>query len=225
MSADTAAFAALLNELRGPLTGVAASLSKSNQAGAAGAVGKGFGEEDLRKLNFRELADRFEHLSQVLPDALRCVQEVKQVQSSVQERLEVLEGRQQSEEAYLSSLQELQEAILSQSATIQDDIKDRMAQLRQVLDDREQYLLSKVRPLPPPRLPVQSLSVTFCPPVACFAQVRETEQDKLTTIERQREQCLSVLENMRAASRQAHTALADEVCIRAHLCLSPAVYS
>ena len=77
------------------------------------------------------------------------MQEVKQVQSSVQERLEVLEGRQQSEEAYLSSLQELQEAILSQSATIQDDIKDRMAQLRQVLDDREQYLLSKVRPLPP----------------------------------------------------------------------------
>jgi len=41
----------------------------------------------------------------------------------------VLEGRQQSEEAYLSSLQELQEAILSQSATIQDDIKDRMAQV------------------------------------------------------------------------------------------------
>ena len=35
----------------------------------------------------------------------RCVQEVKQVQGSVQERLEVLEGRQQSEEAYLSSLQ------------------------------------------------------------------------------------------------------------------------
>jgi len=33
------------------------------------------------------------------------VQEVKQVQGSVQERLEVLEGRQQSEEAYLSSLQ------------------------------------------------------------------------------------------------------------------------
>jgi hypothetical protein len=40
-----------------------------------------------------------------------------------------IEGRQQSEEAYLSSLQELQEAILSQSATIQDDIKDRMAQV------------------------------------------------------------------------------------------------
>ena len=97
--------------------------------------------------------------------------------------MQVLEGRQQSEEAYLSSLQELQEAIMSQSATIQDDIKDRMAQLRQVLDDRESYLLSKVR---------------------------ETEQDKLATIERQREQCLSVLENMRAASRQAHTALADE---------------
>eukprot|EP00802_Teleaulax_amphioxeia_P006884 Tamp_06890.p1 GENE.Tamp_06890~~Tamp_06890.p1 ORF type:complete len:359 (+),score=89.42 Tamp_06890:211-1287(+) len=181
-STDTAAFAALLNELRGPLTGVAATLSKSNTQ-AAGSGAKGFGEDDLRKLNFRELADRFEHLSQVLPDALRCVQEVKQVQGSVQERLEVLEGRQQSEEAYLSSLQELQEAILSQSATIQDDIKDRMAQLRQVLDDREQYLLTKVR---------------------------ETEQDKLATIERQREQCLSVLENMRAASRQAHTALSDE---------------
>ena len=68
------------------------------------------------------------------------------MQGSVQERLEVLEGRQQSEEAYLSSLQvkkknftcftvyqykitntdvyfcalqELQQAILSQSATIQ----------------------------------------------------------------------------------------------------------
>jgi hypothetical protein len=27
---------------------------------------------------------------QVLPDALRCVQEVKQIQGSVQERLEVL---------------------------------------------------------------------------------------------------------------------------------------
>lgn len=180
MSTDTAAFAALLNELRGPLTGVAATLSKSSHQGPGA---KGFGEDDLRKLNFRELADRFEHLSQVLPDALRCVQEVKQVQGSVQERLEVLEGRQQSEEAYLSSLQELQEAVLSQSATIQDDIKDRMAQLRQVLDDREQYLLAKVR---------------------------ETEQDKLATIERQREQCLSVLENMRAASRQAHTALSDE---------------
>ncbi len=30
---------------------------------------------------------RFEHLSQVLPDALRCVQEVKQLQASVQVRL------------------------------------------------------------------------------------------------------------------------------------------
>ena len=64
-------------------------------AGGAASGAKGFGEDDLRKLNFRELADRFEHLSQVLPDALRCVQEVKQVQGSVQERLEVLEGRQQ----------------------------------------------------------------------------------------------------------------------------------
>ena len=50
----------------------------------------------------------------MLPDALRCVQEVKQIQQSVQERLDILEGRQQSEEAYLSSLQELQEAIMSQ---------------------------------------------------------------------------------------------------------------
>eukprot|EP00961_Rhodomonas_salina_P048437 650264-Rhodomonas_salina.1 len=33
-------------------------------------------------------------------------------------------------------------------------------------------------------------------------QVREVEQEKLAVIERQREQCLSVLENMRAASRQ-----------------------
>ncbi|EKX48946.1 hypothetical protein GUITHDRAFT_105573 [Guillardia theta CCMP2712] len=109
---------------------------------------KGFNEEDLRKLNFKELADRFEHLSQVLPDALRCVQEVKQLQG-----------------------------------TVQDDIKDRMAQLRQVIDDREMYLLSKVK---------------------------EVEHEKLTTIERQREQCLSVLENMRAASRQAHAALTDD---------------
>jgi hypothetical protein len=30
------------------------------------------------------LLHRFEHLSQVLPDALRCVQEVKQLQASVQ---------------------------------------------------------------------------------------------------------------------------------------------
>jgi len=137
----------------------------------------------LRKLNFRELADRFEHLSQVLPDALRCVQEVKTIQASVQERLEILEGRMQSEESYLSSLQELQDAVLSQSGTLQDDIKERITQLRQVLDDREHYLLSKVR---------------------------EVEQEKLSVIERQREQCLSVLENMRAASRQAHSALTDE---------------
>ena len=45
------------------------------------------------------------------------------------------------------------------------------------------------------------------------AKVRETEQDKLATIERQREQCLSVLENMRAASRQAHTALSGECAL------------
>ena len=45
------------------------------------------------------------------------------------------------------------------------------------------------------------------------SKVRETEQDKLATIERQREQCLSVLENMRAASRQAHTALSGECAI------------
>eukprot|EP00960_Hanusia_phi_P016101 474203-Hanusia_phi.AAC.4 len=165
-STDTAAFTALLNELRGPLTGVAAvfplivflfsfffpcaqldsnalqqTLSKSGSQGmielgcvtfaAACYVApchcighmprphppagvKGFNEEDLRKLNFKELADRFEHLSQVLPDALRCVQEVKQLQGTVQvccslfyerpltssqERLTVLEGRQQSEES------------------------------------------------------------------------------------------------------------------------------
>lgn len=109
---------------------------------------KAFGEDDLHKLNFRELAERFEHLSQVLPDALRCVQEVKQLQQSVQERLDILEGRQQSEEAYLSSLQELQEAIMSQGSTLQDDIKERMSQLRQVLNDREAYLLNKVLHFP-----------------------------------------------------------------------------
>lgn len=43
-----------------------------------------------------------------------------------------------------------------------------------------------------------------------WARSRGHAQDKLATIERQREQCLSVLENMRAASRQAHTALSDE---------------
>ena len=243
------------------------------------------------QLNFRELAERFEQLSQVLPDALRCVQEVKEmqvrggvlafwrvrtgldqregaralararagmlgprpspasrtrVQGATSERLEVLEGRMQSEEAYLTSLQELQEAVISQSGTIQDDIKvrlsacpdrkrrrvcartarccrqvsriwpnnsnssllllsgrsdrmqvlsadragsraltleiarthahqERMAQLRQVLDEREKYLLDKVH---------------------------DVEQEKLSTIERQREQCLTVLESMRSASRQ-----------------------
>ena len=184
MSADTAAFAALLS--CGPLTGVAASLSKSNQAGRQGRWARAC-EEDLRKLNFRELADRFEHLSQVLPDALRCVQEVKQVQSSVQERLEVLEGRQQSEEAYLSSLQELQEAILSQSATIQDDIKDRMAQLRPVLDDREQYLIS-----------LGCLCRACQSPSSLLwrALHRCGRQSRTRTTIRQREQCLSVLENM-----------------------------
>ena len=139
---DTAAFAALLNDLRGPLNGVAATLSKNNGTGGGN---KGLEEGDLRKLNFRELAERFEHLSQVLPDALRCVQEVKDLQASVQERLDVLEGRQQSEEAYASSLKELQEAIESQSFTLQEDIKERMGQLRQVLDDREAHLLNKVR--------------------------------------------------------------------------------
>ena len=80
--------------------------------------------ERLREqLNFRELADRFEQLSQVLPDALRLVQEVKELQGATSQRLEVLEGRMQSEEAYLTSLQELQEAVISQSGTIQDDIK------------------------------------------------------------------------------------------------------
>ena len=123
------------------------------------------------QLNFRELAERFEQLSQVLPDALRCVQDVKEmqvrgcvcsrvrvrarawirervrarprrvraqayqaltasrtlVQGATSERLEVLEGRMQSEEAYLTSLQELQEAVISQSGTIQDDIKVRLA--------------------------------------------------------------------------------------------------
>eukprot|EP00802_Teleaulax_amphioxeia_P009538 Tamp_09557.p1 GENE.Tamp_09557~~Tamp_09557.p1 ORF type:complete len:256 (-),score=27.35 Tamp_09557:997-1764(-) len=97
------------------------------------------------------------------------------VQGATSERLEVLEGRMQSEEAYLTSLQELQEAVISQSGTIQDDIKERMAQLRQVLDEREKYLLDKVH---------------------------DVEQEKLSTIERQREQCLTVLESMRSASRQ-----------------------
>jgi len=105
------------------------------------------------------------------------------MQQSVQERLEILEGRQQSEEAYLASLQELQEAIVSQSATLQDDIKERMAQLRHVLDEREHYLLTKVK---------------------------EVEGDKISVIERQREQCISVVEAMRSASRQARQALSDE---------------
>ncbi|KAJ1494475.1 hypothetical protein T484DRAFT_1765614 [Baffinella frigidus] len=177
---DTAAFAALLNDLRGPLNGVAATLSKQNGAGGGN---KGLEEGDLRKLNFRELAERFEHLSQVLPDALRCVQEVKDLQASVQERLDVLEGRQQSEEAYASSLKELQEAIESQSFTLQEDIKERMGQLRQVLDDREAYLLNKVR---------------------------EVEHEKVAVIERQREQCMGVLESMRAVANQAHAALGEE---------------
>ncbi len=53
--------------------------------------------------------------------------------------------------------------------------QERMAQLRQVLDEREKYLLEKVQ---------------------------DVEQEKLSTIERQREQCLTVLEGMRSASRQ-----------------------
>jgi len=60
-----------------PTAGVAASLNKN---GTAGGASKGFAEDDLRKLNFKELAERFEHLSQILPDALRCVQEVKELQ-------------------------------------------------------------------------------------------------------------------------------------------------
>ena len=32
---------------------------------------RGFGEDDLRKLNFRELAERFEHLSQVQKASIR----------------------------------------------------------------------------------------------------------------------------------------------------------
>jgi len=32
-------------------------------------------------------------------------------------------------------------------------------------------------------------------------------------------QCLTVLENMRSASRQAHTALADEVCVCERECV------
>ncbi len=37
----------------------------------------------------------------------------------LQAKLDILEGRQQSEEAYLSSLQELQEAVMSQAGTLQ----------------------------------------------------------------------------------------------------------
>ncbi len=58
--------------------------------------------------------------------------------------MDILEGRQASEEAYLASLQELQDAILSQSATLQDDVRERIGQLRQVLNDREAHLLGKV---------------------------------------------------------------------------------
>jgi len=43
------AFAALLNELRGPLTGVAATLSKS-KGNAAGATANAFAEDDLKKV-------------------------------------------------------------------------------------------------------------------------------------------------------------------------------
>ena len=59
-----------------------------------------------------------------------------------------------------------------------------MAQLRQVLDEREKCLLDKVR---------------------------DVEQDKLATIERQREQCLTVLESMRSASRQVCSLFTSEI--------------
>jgi len=63
----------------------------------------------------------------VLPDALRCIQEVKEIQGATSQRLEVLDGRMQGEESYLTSLQELQEAVVSQSGTIQDDITVQLA--------------------------------------------------------------------------------------------------
>ena len=183
---DTATFTALLNELKTPLTGAAATLSKSatpaqSVQGVSG--GRGLAGDDLRKMKFSELAERFEHLSQVLPDMLKCVQEIKTMQSSVGERVEILERRQQSEEAYLASLQELQEAVRTQAATLYQNIRDSMVQLRNVLDEREHALL---------------------------ARVKEVENEKITTIERQRNQCITVVENMRAAIRQSRTALADE---------------
>jgi hypothetical protein len=179
---DTATFTALLNELKSPLTGAAASLSKT-ATGDFSRGGRGLGGDDLRKLKFSELAERFEHLNQVLPDMLRCVHEVKGLQQSVAEQVDTLERRQQSEEAYLSSLQELQEAILSQGAVLHQGVRESMAQLRQVLDEREYYLLSKVK---------------------------EVEGEKLRVLERQRQQCTSTVENMRAASRQARQALSAE---------------
>jgi len=103
------------------------------------------------------------------------VQEVREQQGSVSKRLEVLDGRLKSEEAYLSSLHELQEAIVSQRGTVEDDIKERIEQLRRVANEREEYLIKKLRAV---------------------------ENDKLATIGRQREQCLTVLESMRSASSQ-----------------------
>jgi hypothetical protein len=114
---------------------------------------------------------------------LRCVHEVKALQKSVAERLEMLERRQEGEEAYLSSLQELQEAIQSQSEILQQNVKECMAQLRQVLDEREYYLL---------------------------ARVNEIQAEKLQVIDRQRTQCTAVLDSMRAASRQTRQAISAE---------------
>ena len=179
---DSATFTALLNELKSPLTGAAATLSKTS-SGDGYRRERGIAGEDLRNLKFSELAARFEHLNQVLPDMLRCVHEVKDLQKSVAERLELLERRQQSEEAHLSSLQELQEAIRSQSEILQQNVKESMAQLRQVLDEREYYLLAKVN---------------------------EVEAEKIKVINRQRQQCTTLLENMRASSRQTRQAIASE---------------
>ena len=179
---DSAMFTALLNELKSPLTGAAASLSKS-ASGDGYRRDRGIAGEDLRNLKFSELAARFEHLNQVLPDMLRCVQEVKGLQKSVAERLELLEKRQEGEEAHLSALQELQEAIRSQSESLQLNVKECMAQLRQVLDEREYYLLAKVN---------------------------EVEAEKIKVINRQRQQCTALLESMRSASRQTRQAIASE---------------
>ncbi len=117
------------------------------------------------------------------------MQEVRDQQGSVSKRLEVLDGRLKSEEAYLSSLHELQEAIVSQRGTVEDDIKERIEQLRRVTNEREEYLIQKLRAV---------------------------ENDKLATIGRQREQCLTVLESMRSASSQvsAFAFLHLNTCVR-----------